>query len=938
MLTVKAMAGGETYVRNHLLNNDYYSVGETITGQWQGRGAELLGLQGEVTMEQFDAIRRGIDPSTGGFLRQRQSADRYAMVERNGQEQLEKIASARNLYDFTVSAPKDLSILALEDPRMIQVHRKAVDEMLAELENHAGVGVRKLGVNDSRQTSNLLIARYEHDTSRELDPQLHTHLVAGNLTYDAVEGQWKALRAIEIYNRREYLTEVYRNAAARRLMKLGYEIEDHSKHGKDNGFGIKGISEETREKYSVRSAQRDAAVAEFVKLNGRQPSDNEVARLVRDSRNEKLTEITTPEVKARQYARMSAGEAATLKGLHETALERDSIHEPAPAAPSLTFAAEHTFERVSVARDYDLHTEALRHGRGRIGLPELKRAMVAEVASGAMLTARGEIATKQTLERERRMIATINEGIRQYEPLGKGHDLVISDRMRPEQKQALQAILNNRDLAISLQGAAGTGKTKMQKEFKRLLSETRQSIYAVAPSTSAVEELQNPEVGFSDAKTIARLLADPHEQAQLRGQVLLIDEAGMVSSKDMDELLGLAKKHGARIVLSGDTQQLKSVSEGDALRVLERESKLQQVSLREVQRQLHAEYREAVEVLRNHPAQGFERLEKMGAIREVAWLSRGQEAAKAYREAAAVPNIKGEKRSVLVVAATHNEIKSVTFAIREDRKSAGELGRGEKTSRHTALNWTEAQKTQFRRYKPGQVLEFHKATKGVSKNAILEVVSADKDGVRARKSDGREITVTKKQTRAYRVFEREEIEVAAGDKLLLQANYKDKTFTATNGELVTVAGVDGGKIRLEDGREIPAGYRQFAHGYAVTAHRSQGKSVDYEVVSADHMDQELFYVSVTRAREGVTVITSDSIALQESIGVSGDRQSATELARRAESAAAINSGHAIAPEDYDLYQQFQQQQQRPAQRQRPEIQREITHHVEHEYEQLSISH
>ena len=86
----------------------------------------------------------------------------------------------------------------------------------------------------------------------------------------------------------------------------------------------------------------------------------------------------------------------------------------------------------------------------------------------------------------------------------------------------------------------------MQQEFKRLLTETRQSIYAVAPSTSAVEELQ--KVGFSDAKTIARLLADPHEQAQLRGQVLLIDEAGMVSSKDMDELLGLAKKNGARIV------------------------------------------------------------------------------------------------------------------------------------------------------------------------------------------------------------------------------------------------------------------------------------------------------------------------------------------------------------------------------------------------------
>ena len=65
MLTIKAMAGGETYAKHHLSNNDYYSVGETITGQWVGRGAQLLGLEGEVTMDQFDAIRQGNHPATG---------------------------------------------------------------------------------------------------------------------------------------------------------------------------------------------------------------------------------------------------------------------------------------------------------------------------------------------------------------------------------------------------------------------------------------------------------------------------------------------------------------------------------------------------------------------------------------------------------------------------------------------------------------------------------------------------------------------------------------------------------------------------------------------------------------------------------------------------------------------------------------------------------
>ena len=142
--------------------------------------------------------------------------------------------------------------------------------------------------------------------------------------------------------------------------------------------------------------------------------------------------------------------------------------------------------------------------------------------------------------------------------------------------------------------------------------------------------------------------------------------------------------------------------------------------------------------------------------------------------------------------------------------------------------------------------------------------------------------------------------MSAGNKLLLQANWKEKHFHDTNGELVTVAAVRSGAIVLDGGRQMPADYRQFAHGYAVTAHRSQGRTVDFEVISADRMPKDLFYVSVTRAREGLTVITSDTVALHESIGVSGDRQSATELARRAGTAEHIR---AMAHDDlFHLYE------------------------------------
>ena len=150
----------------------------------------MLGLRGEVTQEHFEAIREGLNPETGEFLRPRHSADR---AKDDGSEQ----SKGRSLYDLTFSAPKSISIQALVggDDRLVAAHDKAVREALAEAESHAATRVRLNGANENRATGNWIVASYRHDTSRELDPQLHTHAVAANLTYDGVEGRWKALQA-----------------------------------------------------------------------------------------------------------------------------------------------------------------------------------------------------------------------------------------------------------------------------------------------------------------------------------------------------------------------------------------------------------------------------------------------------------------------------------------------------------------------------------------------------------------------------------------------------------------------------------------------------------------------------------------------------------------------------------------------------------------------
>ena len=130
--------------------------------------------------------------------------------------------------------------------------------------------------------------------------------------------------------------------------------------------------------------------------------------------------------------------------------------------------------------------------------------------------------------------------------------------------------------------------------------------------------------------------------------------------------------------------------------------------------------------------------------------------------------------------------------------------------------------------------------------------------------------------------------MAAGDKLMLQANRRETGLRATNGEIVTVARLEDGRIQLEDGRPLPANYRSFDHGYVITAHRSQGKTVDAVIVSGDRMSKEQFYVAVSRGRESLTIITSDKEQLQESIGLSGERLSASELARKTDRGASLH--------------------------------------------------
>ncbi len=208
----------------------------------------------------------------------------------------------------------------------------------------------------------------------------------------------------------------------------------------------------------------------------------------------------------------------------------------------------------------------------------------------------------------------------------------------------------------------------------------------------------------------------------------------------------------------------------------------------------------------------------------------------------------------MLVAPTWNEIEAVTEKVRAALKTSGRLAGEEKEFQvFDSLSWTEAQKRDARQYRPGMAIQFHRRTAGFAKDETVAVVAVENDSLKVQRADGSESIFPLGQGSAlFDVGEKRKLKIAAGDKLLLQANASRKRFI--NGELVEVLAIQGDSVVLADGRVIPQNYRTFTHGYAVTSHAAQGKTVDEVLVVASSrslpaINQQQFYVSISRGRE-----------------------------------------------------------------------------------------
>jgi ATP-dependent exoDNAse (exonuclease V) alpha subunit len=507
---------------------------------------------------------------------------------------------------------------------------------------------------------------------------------------------------------------------------------------------------------------------------------------------------------------------------------------------------------------------ALAQHPGELDLPALKEA--AKYSAHLVKTERG-LSTPQILATELDLIQTVNAACDTVPPIHP--TFKPADWLGEDQQRAIYHVLRTHDRITGLRGLAGSGKTTALRALVAACAEVKIEPLFCAPTAAATDVLCKE--GF-EAKTLqSLLLTKPVLSAR---QLVVLDEAGAVGIDDMKRLFDLARD--ARVVLSGDTGQHASVVRGDALRILEQYSNFQSGQLTRIRRQRKAEYRKAVELAaQKRTLEAFAQLERIGAITQSSNDNLHDKAARSYLKALE------QNRSALLVAPTWNEIKAVTEKVRAAMKTSGRLAGEEKEfDVFASLSWTEAQKQDARQYHPGMTIRFHQRKADFAKNETVAVVAVENDSIKVQRDDGSESFLPLGRGFAsFDVGERRKLKIAAGDKLLLQANTVGKRFI--NGELVEARAIQGDSVVLVDGRVIPQNYRTFTHGYAVTSHAAQGKTVDEVLVVASSrslpaINQEQFYVSISRGRERCQIFTDDSDLLRLHVTRSSARLAAVE--------------------------------------------------------------
>ena len=827
---------------------DYYADGQELLGRWGGKGAARLGLSGTVEKADWEALCHNRDPGTGEPLTARL---------RDGR---------RVGYDLNFHVPKGLSLLqALTgDERITEAFRASVDETMQELEAEAQTRVRKGGRDTDRTTGNLVWGRFVHTTSRPVDgvpdPHLHAHCFAFNATYDAEEHRWKALQLGGVKRDAGYFEAAFHARLARRVEGLGVETV----RTKD-GWDVAGLSKATMDKFSRRTRLIEAAAAAKGIVD---PAAK--AELGAKTRERKHKQLPVEQLRQGWRDRLTAAERADVGRISATIGSASRPVDPLRGAEAVALAVDHCFERSSVVPERTVLTAALKRGLGRSSLAAVTDAFRRrpDLITGER-DGRRVATTRAVLAEETRMLDFARDGRGTCQPLGDPGHRFKDTRLNAGQRRAVLHVLTTPDRVAVIRGAAGVGKTTLMVEAVAAIESGGTKVFTFAPSADASRGVLRDE-GFTTADTVARLLVDPKLQEQARGQVLWVDEAGLLGTRTMAKLFDLADQLDARIILSGDRRQHGSVERGAALRLLETEAGVVPAEVKEIQRQ-SGDYKRAVAALsEGRTADGFAQLDRLGWIKEVA--DDGERYARLSADYAALTAGGGGPASTLVVSPTHREADAITARIRSDLRRLGRLGADERTlSVLTPAHLTRAERADAAvSLAAGDVLVYHR-DRGKRKRGDRVVVGVDPLPPAA-------------EADCFTAYRPATLPLAAGDVVRLTAGGKTADgHRLNNGATYAVAGFTAkGEVRLGNGWVVPKEFGFLAHGFVSTSHASQGKSVRHVLVgqsaaSAGAGSAQQWYVSASRGKQSLAVYTDDKAKLLAAVSRSDERTTATEL-------------------------------------------------------------
>jgi conjugative relaxase-like TrwC/TraI family protein len=446
MVTAKTqhnLKNAQEYFEEHLCVGDYYDQGQRVAGEWIGLGAERLGLSGKVRAEDFLRLCENEHPGTGEQLTPRQNTIRTDGTKTK--------ANRRIFYDFTFSPPKSVSIVGFlgNDQRIFEAHNRAVQSALKEFEAFAATRVRVGGVRKERLTGNFLTARFTHDTSRALDPHLHTHCIAFNATFDPIENRWKALENYELLRARKFAENSYYHEFARELKSFGYRIQNRAR----GDFEIEGVSEELCKRFSKRDNQIDEALKKLLEtkpeLAGTNLKDLR-EQLATTERTRKQKDLGRDELQTLWNAQLTKSERESLDQLQNLREKALTNEKRISVAEAVQWAEEHLFDRNSVVLECQLWQEALGRARGEnFSISELteftrQRGYVRDKAHPNQVTLR------EVLMREWEIVQTAREGVAAMHPLVRNPH-PISPKLNDEQRTAIKPELRSR--AIIFEGS-----------------------------------------------------------------------------------------------------------------------------------------------------------------------------------------------------------------------------------------------------------------------------------------------------------------------------------------------------------------------------------------------------------------------------------------------------------------------------------------------------